>query len=126
MFHLTSLLLAKGYQPRTNTVQNERGDLVTNPHSIWSKWRNHFSQLVNIHGVNVRQTAKHTAEQLVPELSAFEVEMAIEKLNKQKSPGTDQIPAEFIKAGVEQFTLRSLNLLILLGIRRNCLRTGSS
>jgi hypothetical protein len=62
----------------------------------------------------------------VPEQSAFEVEMAIEKLNRQKSPGTDQIPAEFIKGGVEQFTLRSVNLLILLGIRRNCLRIGSS
>ena len=128
MFHLTSLLLAKGYQPITNTVQNERGDLITNPpNSIWARWRNHFSQLVNIHGVNdVRQTAKHTAEPLVSKLSAFEDEMAIDELNRQKSPGTDQILAEFIKAWVEQFTLRSINLLILLGIRRNCLRTGSS
>jgi len=35
----------------------------------------------------------------VPELSAFEVEMATEKLKRQKSPGFDQIPAELIKAG---------------------------
>jgi hypothetical protein len=35
----------------------------------------------------------------VPELSTFEVEMAIEKLTRQKSPGTDQIPAELIKKG---------------------------
>jgi hypothetical protein len=34
----------------------------------------------------------------VPELSAFEVEMAIEKLKRYKSPGIDQIPAELIKA----------------------------
>jgi hypothetical protein len=27
---------------------------------------------------------------------AFEVEMAIEKLKRYKSPGIDQIPAEFI------------------------------
>ena len=102
MFHLTSLLLAKDYQPRTNTVQNEKGDLVTNPHSTVARWRNHFSQLMNIHGVNdIRQTAICTAEPLVPGLGAFEVDMAIEKLNRQKSPGTDQIPAEFIKAGVE-------------------------
>jgi len=52
--------------------------------------------------------------------------MATEKLKRQKSPGTDHIPTEFIKPGVEQFALRSINLLILLGIRRNCLRTGSS
>jgi hypothetical protein len=35
----------------------------------------------------------------VPELSAFEVEMAIEKLKCHKSLSTDQIPAEVITAG---------------------------
>jgi hypothetical protein len=35
----------------------------------------------------------------VPEPSAFEVEMAIEELKRDKSPGTDQIPTEFIKVG---------------------------
>jgi hypothetical protein len=35
----------------------------------------------------------------VPEPSAIEVEIAIEKLKRYKSPGTDQIPAEMIKAG---------------------------
>jgi len=33
------------------------------------------------------------------ESSAFEIEMAIEKLKRHKSPGFDQIPAELIKAG---------------------------
>jgi hypothetical protein len=66
-----------------------------------ARWRNHFSQLLNIQGVNDgRQTEVNTAEPLVPEPSAFEVEMAIEKLKRHKSPGIDQIPAEFIKAGV--------------------------
>jgi len=36
----------------------------------------------------------------VPDLSAFEVEMAIDKLKGHKSPGIDQIPAKLIKAGV--------------------------
>jgi hypothetical protein len=35
----------------------------------------------------------------VPELSAFEFEMAVEKLRRHKSPGVDQIPTEVIKAG---------------------------
>ena len=35
----------------------------------------------------------------MPEPSAFEVELAIEKLKNYKSPGIDQIPAELIKAG---------------------------
>jgi hypothetical protein len=33
---------------------------------------------------------RNTAEPLVPEPSAFEVVMAIEKLKRKKSPGTDQ------------------------------------
>jgi hypothetical protein len=33
---------------------------------------------------------------LGPEPSAFEVELAIEKLKSHKSPGTDQIPAVLI------------------------------
>ena len=40
-----------------------------------------------------------TAEPLVPEPSAFEVELAIDKLKSHKSPGFDEIPAELIKAG---------------------------
>jgi hypothetical protein len=35
----------------------------------------------------------------VTEPSAFEVEMAIEKLKRHNSPGIYQIPAELIKAG---------------------------
>ena len=41
----------------------------------------------------------------MPEPSAFEFELAIEKLKRHKSPGIDQIPAELIKAG--RRTIRS-------------------
>ena len=34
----------------------------------------------------------------MPELSAFQIEMATVKLKRHKSPGIDQIPAELIKA----------------------------
>jgi len=41
--------------------------MVTDFHSILARWRNHFSQLFNVHGVSdVRQTEIHTAEPLVP------------------------------------------------------------
>jgi len=64
--------------------------LVTDCHSILVRWRNYFSQLFNVHGVNdVKQTDIHTVEPLVPEPSACEFEMAIEKLKRHKSPGTD-------------------------------------
>jgi hypothetical protein len=61
-------------------------------------WRNYFSQLFNVHRDNdVRQTERHTAEPLVPEPSAFE--MAVKKLKRYKSLGTDQIPTELTKTG---------------------------
>ena len=46
----------KGYQPRTNIVKDETGDLVTGSYSILARWRDYFSQLFNAHGAsNVRQ-----------------------------------------------------------------------
>ena len=84
----------KGYQPRCNIVKDEKGDLVADSHSIVARWRNYFSQLFSVDAVkDVGQADIHTAEPLVPEPSAVEVELAIDKLKSHKSPGIDQIPA---------------------------------
>ena len=70
----------KGYQPRTIIVKDKKGDLVADSHSIMARWRNYFSQLLNVNGVNdVRQAEIHTAEPLVPEPSVCEFELAIER-----------------------------------------------
>jgi len=80
---------------------------------------------LNVYGISeVRKAEIHTAEPLVPEPSALEIELTIEKLKSHKSPGIDQIPAELIKAGVGQFAVRFINLSLLFGIRRNCLKSG--
>ena len=39
----------KGYQPRSNIVKDEKGDLVADSHSIVGRWRNYFSHLFNVH-----------------------------------------------------------------------------
>jgi hypothetical protein len=110
----------RGYQPRINVVKDEKGDLVADSHSILARWRTHFSQLLNIHGVNdVRQTEVHMAEPLVPEPSAFEVEMAIEKLKRHTSPGIDQIPAELIKAGGRLRVFENRVLTRIFGPKRD-------
>jgi hypothetical protein len=58
----------QGYQLRTNELKDERGDLVADCHSILARWRNHFFQLLNVHGVkDIRQTVIHSAEPIVPE-----------------------------------------------------------
>jgi hypothetical protein len=91
----------RGYKPRSNLVQDANGDLLAGSH-ILNKWKNYFSQLLNVHRVSdVRQIEIHTAEPLVGDLSPFEIEIAIAKLKRYKSPGSDQIPAELNQAGGE-------------------------
>jgi len=71
--------------------------VIDSPNILFS-CGNNFSQILNVHGVNyVRQTEMHIYSRATSaEPRAFEVEMAIEKLKRNKSPGTDQIPAELI------------------------------
>jgi hypothetical protein len=86
-------------------VKDENGALLADSHNILNRWKNYFSQLLNVHRVSgVRQVEIHTAEPLIPDLSLFEVEIAIANLKRYKSPDS----------------------LILYGIRKNCLISGRS
>ena len=103
----------KGYQPRCNIVKDGKGDWVAGYQGIVARWRNYFSQLFNVHRVkDVGQAEIHTAEPLVPEPSASEVELAIDKLKSHKSPGIHQIPAERIMAGGRTIYLEIHKLII--------------
>jgi hypothetical protein len=91
-----------GYQPRNNLVKDENVDILADSDNNLNRWKNYFSQLLNVHNVSdVRQIEVHMAEPLVPGPSCLEVEIAIAKLKKYKSPGSDQILAELIQAGGE-------------------------
>jgi hypothetical protein len=76
-------------------VKDGNGNLLADSHSILNRWKNYFSQLLNVHSVSdVRQIEVHVAEPLVPGPSHLEVEIAITKLKKYKLPSNDQLPAE--------------------------------
>ena len=63
-----------------------------------------------MHGVkDVGQAEIHTAEPLVPEPSASEFELVIDKLISHKLPRIDKIRAEQFKVGVEKFAWRFIN-----------------
>jgi hypothetical protein len=80
-------------------VKDENCDLLADSHNILNRWKNYFSQLLNLHRASdVRQIEIYTAEPLVPVPSHFEVEIAIANLERYKSPGDDEIPAEHIQA----------------------------
>jgi hypothetical protein len=52
----------KGYQPITNLVKDENGDVLADSCNILNSWKNYFCQLLNLHGVNdVRQREMHAA-----------------------------------------------------------------
>ena len=64
-------------------LKDEKGDLVQDFHSFVTRWRNYFSQLFNVHGVkDGGQVEIPTADPLVPEPSAFEVELVYRKTKK--------------------------------------------
>jgi hypothetical protein len=42
----------RGYQPRNNLVKDENGDLRPDSHNILNRWKNYFSQLLNVHNVS--------------------------------------------------------------------------
>jgi hypothetical protein len=83
-------------------IKDKNGDLLADSYNILNRWKNYFSQLLNVHNVSdVRQIEVHTAEPLVPGPSRIEVEITIAKLKKYKFPSSDGILAELIQAGVK-------------------------
>jgi hypothetical protein len=93
-------------------MKDKNGDLLADSHNILNRWKNYFSRLLNVHNVSdVRQIEVHTAEPLVPGPSSLGFEIAIAKLKKYKSPGSDQSPAELIQAGGEML-LSAIHKLI--------------
>jgi hypothetical protein len=106
----------KGYQPRINIKKDENGNLLADPQNVLNGWKHFFNQTLYVHGVHdVRQMGIYTAEPLVPEPSLVDVEIAIGKLKSYKSPVTDQIPTELIKAGGETLCseIHRLNLFYM-------------
>jgi hypothetical protein len=105
----------KGYQPKTNLVKDERGDLLADPQKMLTRWKNYFCQLLNVQDPGgIRQTEIHTAEPFLPEPGAAEVEVAIRKMKRYKAPGSDQIPAELIQAGGEILHSEIHKLIMLI------------
>jgi hypothetical protein len=81
-------------------VKDENGDMSADSHNILNRWKNLFSQLLNVHVVSdVRQTEVHTTEPLVSSPSCLEVETATAKLKKYNSRDSHQIPAKLIQPG---------------------------
>jgi hypothetical protein len=79
----------RGYQYTSNLLKDKNSDLLADSLKVLNRWKNYFSQLLNIRRANdVRQIEVHTAEPLVPDPSPFEVEIANAILKRYQSPGS--------------------------------------
>jgi hypothetical protein len=93
-------------------MKGENCDLLADSHNIWNRWKNYFSQLLIVYRArDIRQIEIHTAEPLIPDPSHFKVEIAIAKLKRFKSPGSDKIPAELIQEGGEELRSKIHDLI---------------
>jgi hypothetical protein len=78
-------------------VKDDNGDLLADSHNIFNRWKNYFSQLLNVHRASdVRQKEIHTAEPPVLQPSLFEVHIATGRFKTYKSPGIDHTQAELV------------------------------
>jgi hypothetical protein len=68
-------------------VKDENGDLLADSHNILNRWKNYFSQLLNLHRFgDVRQIEIHTAEPLVPDLVLLKLKLLFQSckgINRQ-------------------------------------------
>jgi hypothetical protein len=72
--------LKSGYQPRSNLVKDENDYLIADSHNILNRWKNYFSQSLNVHTASdVGQIEIHTAV-LGP--CPFEGEIAVARIQE--------------------------------------------
>ncbi|CAG4964057.1 unnamed protein product [Colias eurytheme] len=90
----------KGYQPVTQMLEDEDGNLITNKTDIKVSWHNYFQQLLNCTQLNVPipQSKQDNVVNIEP-LSFKEVQQAIMRLRNNKAPGIDGLPSEIWKYG---------------------------
>jgi len=92
--------------------------LVADPYSILVRWTIYFSKLFHVHGVyDVRHIEVHTTEPLVPETSAYELQLPIEKIKVKNHQVSIKFHQNCLRQAVEQFATIYVNLLIIFGIR---------
>jgi hypothetical protein len=73
----------KAYQPKSNLVIEENGDLFADSHNILNRMKNtsaSYSVSTVLMVLMVLGRDMHTVEPFVPDPNSFEVEIAIEKL----------------------------------------------
>ena len=99
--------ITEAQAPRVSVVKDKQGKLLTGPDQVKERWAEHFSELYNPHTVTdstvLSELPVNTGrDRSAPLLLKEEVEAAIAKLKRNKSPGAGKITAEEILAAGQQ------------------------
>ena len=100
----------EGYAPPTTFCNDAAGNLLVNDADVLERWREYFAELLGGNtdeatrtGVTPTEPTSGSLEE-IPTPSKDEIKAAIRKLKRNKSPGSDGIPAELIKSAGDSFT----------------------
>jgi hypothetical protein len=87
--------LSREFKPQTWVIEDEEGRTLTDIEVVLRRWRNYCAALYEEREyIGSDSTAM---EDLEPDILMSEVKDAINKLKSNKSPGSDNIPAEILK-----------------------------
>ena len=80
-----------------NVIKYQTGDMLTDEVKIKERWREYFSNLLNVENVREQLGEVPAVEGPVHEISREEVKNAIERMKKGKAAGCSGLPIDLIK-----------------------------
>ena len=91
----------KGFQPRTNIISDENGQLMADSVRVVARWGQYFRGLLNEDHPSADSTPPTLPHDmtLVPTISLEELRRSLKSLKNNRAPGSDNIPGEFYKRG---------------------------
>ena len=100
-------ILRRKYIPKLTVIRSQNGTMIQSKEDIMQRWTQYCSALYEDKGggenmVKELERITPSSEDNSGGILYGEIEDAITKLKKNKSPGTDEITAEMLQAGGEQ------------------------
>ena len=98
----------KQFKLRVNICRNEDGSLISNQQEILDRWVTHFNKWLNrskgnecvtFTTISSNQISQGKTQDTIDAPTTEEIKRALKKLNNNKAPGTNNIPAEILKFG---------------------------
>ena len=80
-----------------NVIKDQTGDMLTDEVKIKERWREYFSNLLNVENAREQRGEVPAVEGPVHDISREEVKNAIESMKKGKAAGCSGLPIDFIK-----------------------------